>query len=182
MASATVSDLTTPLSDTAAATSPRQGIGRLFRRKGRFDPQPTQPASVLLASYGGPFSKAAVAEAVRLSEGGPVAVVIIARVYGSAFGLPNPGLLPTRKEMEEQRAKVQKAVTAVERKKLECWGQVAASRRPAKTIGRVAKARGVRHVVLCTATPPGWRRVVEGDPVKEVRRRVGPGVAVTQVA
>ncbi len=182
MASATVSDLATSVPNPAPAPSPRQGIGRLFRRKGRFDPQPTQAASVLLASYGGPFSKSAIAEAVRLSEGGPVAVLVIARVYGSAFGLPNPGLLPTRKEMEEQRAKVQKAITAIERKKLEGWGQVAASRRPAKTIGRVAEARGVRQVVLCTATPPGWRRVVEGDPVKEVRRRVGPGVAVTQVA
>ncbi len=161
--------------------SPRPGIRRLFRRKGRFDPQPTQPASVLLASYGGAFSKASIAEAIRLSAGGPVAVVVIARVYGSAFGLPNPGLLPTRKEMEEQRWKVQKAVTAIERKKQQGWGQVAASRRPAKTIGRVARARGVKSVVLCATTPPGWRRVVEGDPVKEIRRRVGSGVTVTQV-
>lgn len=175
-----------PPAATTKATSDEvarpRGIGRLLRRRGRFDAQPTQPAEVLLASYGGSFSKASIREALALSGGCPVAVVIVARVYGSAFGLPNPGLLPSRKELAEQRDKVQKAVTAIERRKQEGSGQVAVSRRPAKAIGRAAMAHGVSHVVLCTPTPQRWRRALEGDPLKEVRRRVGAGISVTQVA
>ena len=52
------------LSDAGRGTSsagPMGGLRALLRRKGRFDAQPTERAAVLLASYGGPFSPAAVA-------------------------------------------------------------------------------------------------------------------------
>ena len=48
--------------------------------------------------------------ALARSGGGPVAVVTIARIYGSSMGLPNPGLMPTRKEMEAQKSQVEKAL------------------------------------------------------------------------
>lgn len=150
----------------------------LARRRRRFDPQPTQPAAVLLASTGVPFTRAAVRQAVRLADGGPVAVVTVARLYGSQFGLPNPGLLPTRRELADQRTQVDAALRAVTRAGGEGWGQVAVTRRPGRTIARVAAARGVRHVVVAAPVQPRWRRVVEGDPVAEVRRRVPDHVAV----
>ena len=61
----------------------------LFGRR-RWDPPPTSPAAVLLASSGSPFSRAAVRRARELAAGQPVAVLSILKVYGSAFGLPNP--------------------------------------------------------------------------------------------
>jgi hypothetical protein len=156
----------------------RTGFSRIFRRKGRFDPQPSQSSVVLLASHGGPFPKAAIQEAVRLSGGGPVAVITIARLYGSAYGLPNPGLLPTTKEMDVQRAQVERAIKSIERFGNEDWGQVAVSRRPGKTIARAAEARGVRYVLVCAPPSPRWRQVIEGDPVKDIRRRVGTEITV----
>ena len=169
-------------SESPDSTAHRGAIrsGRAFRRKGRFDPQPTGRATVLLASYGAPFDRSSIQEAVRLSEGGPVAVVTIARVYGSAYGLPNPGLLPTKNELEVQNKQVRKAVASLERAGLEAPAQVAVSRKPAKSIAAAATARGVRHVVLCVAASPRWRQVVEGDPVKEVRRKLGPDISVTR--
>jgi hypothetical protein len=160
----------------------RDNVSRLLSRKGRFDPQPSQVATVLLASSGGPFSNTAIEAAVRNSDGGPVAVLTIARVYGSSFGLPNPGLLPTGKELAAQEDLVRQAILSIEKQGLVGWGQVAATRRPGRTIARVARVRGVDRVVVCEPPVPRWRRVVEGDLVKEVRRRLGPSVHVTGVA
>jgi hypothetical protein len=184
VSSATAATVPSDVTDPAVANGSRthrSGFSRIFRRKGRFDPQPSQSSIVLLASHGGPFSKAAIRKAVELSDGGPIAVVTIARLYGSAFGLPNPGLLPTTKEMEAQRAQVQRAITSIERTGHEAWGQVAVSRKPGKTIARAAMARGVRYVLVCAPPSPRWRRVIEGDPVKDVQRRVGNGITVQLV-
>src|SRR5256885_15116850 len=69
----------------------------LFRR-GSWDRPRAEPAGVLLASAGTPFSGAAVRRACELAAGEPVAVLTILKVYGSSFGLPDPGPLPTRPE------------------------------------------------------------------------------------
>src|SRR4029079_5894925 len=71
-----------------------------FRRR-RWDEQPQAPCDVLLASDGRhDFSSRAVARAAALAgDGGHVAVVTIAKIYGSSYGLPNPGLLPTKREL-----------------------------------------------------------------------------------
>ena len=153
---------------------------RFGRRK--FDKQPTQPAAVLIASNGERIPGTAIRAALRMSQGKPVAVVSVARIYGSAFGLPNPGLMPTKKEMAEQRAIVEKAMVAIEKGGGEAWGQVACTRRPRKTIAQVARARNVRHVLVVRPETSGWRLVVEGDLAKEVARKLGPGVGVEGVA
>ncbi len=67
---------------------------------------------MLIASNGEKIPGAAIRQALRISAGEPVAVVTAARIYGSSLGLPNPGLMPTRKEMNEQKEIVQKAVAA----------------------------------------------------------------------
>jgi len=107
-----------------------------------------------------------------------VAVVSIARIYGYSLGLPNPGLLPTRKEMDEQRALVTKAIDRLERSGVEAWGQVAATRRYAGTIVKAARARGVDHVLVVTPQVPRWRLMIEGDLAREVRRRIGKDMSV----
>jgi hypothetical protein len=138
----------------------------------RFDPQPTAPAAVLLASSGAPFSKAAVRRARELAAGGPVAVLSILKIYGSTFGLPNPGLLPTRREREEQFANVQKAISQLERSGCKADGQIAATRSAGRTIARVARVRQVRVVVMDDSTESGVRRVIEGSVTSIVRRRL----------
>ena len=143
----------------------------LFGRR-RFDPQPTSPAAVLLASSGSPFSKAAVRRARELAAGEPVAVLSILKVYGSQFGLPNPGLLPTRRERDEQLAVVRRAINALEQRGCTADGQVAATRSAGRTIAKVARARQVRYVVMDSPTATGVRRVIEGELTNIVRRRL----------
>jgi len=143
----------------------------VFSRR-RWDKQPTAPAAVLLASSGAPFSKAAVRRARELAAGGPVAVLSILKIYGSTFGLPNPGLLPTRREREEQFANVNKAITQLERSGCTADGQIAATRSAGRTIARVARVRGVRVVVMDDSAESGVRRVIEGSVTGTVRRRL----------
>lgn len=153
---------------------------RFGRRK--FDKQPTQSAAVLIASNGFAIPSAAIRQALRLGHGEPVAVLTIARIYGSSLGLQNPGLMPTRKEMAEQKEIVEKAVGAIEKGGARAWGQIAASRRPVKTIAQAASARGVRHVmVIRPEQSVRWRQVVEGDLVKEIARKLGPEITVEGV-
>ncbi len=143
----------------------------VFGRR-RFDQQPTAPAAVLLASSGAPFSKAAVRRARELAAGEPVAVLSILKVYGSTFGLPNPGLLPTRRERDEQFANVRKAITQLERSGCTADGQIAATRSVGRTIAKVARVRQVRVVVMDDSTESGVRRVIEGSVTSAVRRRL----------
>ena len=173
--------MTSALSTPAAA--PAHPLRGRFGRK-KFDKQPTQAAAVLIAApFGDPVPSSAVKLALGLSDGEPVAVVTVARIYGSALGLPNPGLMPTRKEMTEQKNQVEKALRAIERNGTGAWGQVAASRKPVKTVAEVARARGVRHVVVVRVPQTKrWREVVEGDIVKDIARKLGPSVQVEGVA
>ena len=148
----------------------------------RFDPQPTAPAAVLLASSGSPISRAAVRRAHELAVGEPVAVLSILKVYGSSFGLPNPGLMPTRRERDEQLAIVSRAIKELERLGGTVDGQVAATRSAGRTIAKVARARNVRHVVMDTPTTTGVRRVIEGELTGIVRRRLPDGTTLELVS
>lgn len=165
----------------AVAGSAPSPIRRRFGRR-KFDKQPTQASAVLIASNGFPIPGAAIRQALRLAQGEPVAVVTIARIYGSSLGLQNPGLMPTKKEMAEQKEIVERAVAAIEKGGAQAWGQIAASRKPVKTITQAAAARGVRHVLVVRPEQSvRWRRVVEGDLVNEVARKLGPEVTTEGV-
>jgi nucleotide-binding universal stress UspA family protein len=147
-------------------------------RKAKWDSQPTQSSAVLIATLGVGIPPAVIRRAVQLSGGRPVAVVTIARIYGSSFGLPSPGLMPTRKEMDEQRAIVAKAIDRLERAGVEAWGQVASTRRYGRTIAQAARARGVDEVLVVARKVPRWRSLLEGDSARDVRRRIGKQVVV----
>jgi hypothetical protein len=167
-----------PLNEVTAVdgAAPQPARARFGRRK--WDSQPTQSAAVLIASVGVPIPAAVIDDAVRSSVGDPVAVISIARIYGSSLGLPNPGLMPTKAEMAEQQALVGEAVKRLERSGVEAWGQVAATRRFAKTIARAAEARGVRQVVVVAPETAHWRKLVEGDVARDVRRRIPRDITV----
>jgi nucleotide-binding universal stress UspA family protein len=152
----------------------------LFGRR-RFDPQPTAPAAVLLATAGEPFSKEAIRRARELAAGEPIAVLAILKVYGSALGLPNPGLLPTRKEREQQFAVVQRAIADLERRGGSADGQIAATRSAGRTIVKVARARKVRYVVMDEHDKGGLGRMVQGGVAGTVRRGLRDGTELDLV-
>ena len=151
----------------------------LLRRRG--DPQPTAGAAVLLASTGAPFSRAAVRRAFELAAGQPVAVLSILKVYGSTFGLPNPGLMPTRREREEQLAIVGQAIADLERRGCTVDGQVAATRSAGRMIAKVARIRRVRYVVMDAQSQAGVRQLIEGSVTGIVRRRLADDAALELV-
>jgi hypothetical protein len=144
-----------------------------FHRR-RFDVQPTNPCEVLLASDGRQdYSERAVARAAALSGAGPVAVVTIAKIYGTSFGLPHPGLLPTKDEMAERRGWVEAAIRKLRAEGVAGDGQVAATRRASKKLAAVARSRGARVVVIDeTTVSRGLRRLIEGDVGEELRRKL----------
>lgn len=144
-----------------------------IRRRSRWDPQPTEPCEVLLASDGRePFSESAVARAAALSGGGAVGVVTVAKVYGTSFGLPHPGLLPTKAELAERRGWVEEAVARLRRDRIEADGQVAVTRRTTKKLAQIAVLRGARGVVIDETSSRGLRRRIEGDVGSELRRKL----------
>ncbi len=144
-----------------------------FHRR-RFDVQPTDPCEVMLASDGRQdYSPGAVARAAALSGSGPVAVVTIAKIYGSSFGLPHPGLLPTKDELDERRGWVESAIRKLAAKGVAGDGQVAATRRTSKSLAAIARSRSAQVIVIDeTPVRKGLRRLVEGDVGEELRRKL----------
>ena len=116
------------------------------------EPTPSQARfrRILLASEGRPISPAAVARAVELAKpaGASVHVFTIARVHGTAFGLPSPGLLPTKKEWAEQRDLVSKTIRRLERKGVKADGHVLGTRNATKKILEEAKKEGCEAIVM----------------------------------
>lgn len=161
----------------AAGEERRPRLPLPWRRR-RGDPQPESRVAVLLASTGGAFPAASIAAARDRTAGGPVAVLIVAQVHGSSFGLPNPGLLPTTRERRQAQERVSAAISALQKARLEVDGQVAVTRYGGRSIARIAALRGAGHVVLVTEHKPGWRRLLEGDAAATVRRRFGENLTV----
>lgn len=143
-----------------------------FRRRS-FDTQPTEPCAVMLCSDGRrDFSRRAVAEAAALAAGGPVAVVTIARIHGSQFGIPHPGLLPSKQELAERRRWLERAVRRLERAGATADAQLALTRKPTKTLVRIARTRRPAVVVIDETFASGLRRVIEGDVGGEMGTRL----------
>lgn len=149
-----------------------------YQRRGRgLAAQPTASTTVLLTSTDGSFSPESIRLAAQVSGQTSVAVLVITRIHGYAWGIPNPGLLPTRKEQEAAKEAVAQAVRALGRHGVAADGQVAATRSAAKTISRIARVRNARHIVMDSSGGGSqFRRLVEGDPAAGLRRRVDPTV------
>ena len=122
------------------------------------DPATAGVRRVLLASEGRAIPKRAVDYAARF--GAPVHVFSVARVWGTSLGLPNPGLLPTRKEWDEQRKRVTTAVTALRRRGIEADGHVLGTRKATKRIVGEAERLGCDAIVMA-ADPPRGRLVAD---------------------
>ena len=139
---------------------------------------------MLLASEGRAIPAAAIARAAELARagGGSVHVFSVARVWGSGFGLPNPGLLPNKREWDEQRAVVSEAVQALKKRGVEATGHVLATRKATKRIVREAERLGCSAIVMA-ADPPRNRLLADlmwsQEPYRVRRRAKVPVHLVT---
>jgi nucleotide-binding universal stress UspA family protein len=130
---------------------------------------------ILLATEGRPIPDAAIARVVQLASksGASVHVFSIVRVHGVSFGLPSPGLLPTRKEWAASREIVTKAVNRLKRKGLEADGSIFGTRKSTKRICDEAAKEDCEAIVM--AADPDRNRIV-GDMIwsqepQRVRRK-----------
>ncbi len=141
------------------------------------DPAGVTVRRVLLASEGRPIPPSAVDYAARLAapSKAPVHVFSVARVWGTSLGFPNPGLLPTKREWDEQRKLVAAAVKALKRRGVTAEGRVLGTRKATKRIVGEAERLGCDAIVMA-ADPPRHRLVADllwsQEPYR-VRRRAG---------
>jgi nucleotide-binding universal stress UspA family protein len=134
-------------------------VGPLAGVKVKGAPVPkARTAAVLLASEGRPFTAASIAlsaELARAADGG-VLVLSCARIHGVSFGLPNPGLMPTAAEWQEQEQIVKRAVSRLRRKGVKAEGQVLGTRKPAQRICAFAREIGSGAIVMGADDSKGW--------------------------
>ena len=124
------------------------------------DPRTLRPGLVLLASEGRAITPAAIQMASDLAKpgGAPVKVLAIARIWGSAFGLPHPGLRPTKSEWQTQRDIVEAAISTLDRLGTKARGEVLGSRNAAGAILKHAAAIGSGVIVMAADAEPHWTR------------------------
>ncbi|MDX6476965.1 MAG: hypothetical protein QOH95_2476 [Gaiellaceae bacterium] len=110
---------------------------------------------LLLASEGRAIPPAAIEVAAEVARrgGGHVHVFCVVRVWGTGLGLPNPGLMPTKREWDEQRAVVDAAVKALERQGVKATGHVLATRKATKRILDEARRLGCGAIVMAADAP-----------------------------
>jgi nucleotide-binding universal stress UspA family protein len=129
---------------------------------------------ILLASEGRPFSDEAIAQVLAIAApGAHVRVFTVARIHGVAFGMPNPGLLPTKREWAEQRDAVASAIKRLKRRRVTADGHVVGTRNATKMIIKEATAHGCEAIVM--GADPTRNRVIanamwDQEP-QRVRRR-----------
>jgi nucleotide-binding universal stress UspA family protein len=116
-------------------------------------------ARILLASEGRTIPDAAIARVAELAQAGAsVRVFSIARVHGTAFGMPSPGLLPTKQEWAQQRDLVDGAIKRLRRNGLPAEGHVLGTRNATKKIIQEATQHECQAIVM--AADPDRNRVV----------------------
>jgi hypothetical protein len=150
-------------------------------RRARPEPLARDRAAVLLASPGLAFSDQAVKDALDLAGGELIRVLSVAKIFGTALGLQHPGLLPSKREIKAQEDIVADAIERIERSGGKAKGEIVATRDPGKTFYRAAVRYSVRHAVLVPSAGTRLRRLLEGDPARTVRRRLGEAVEVRVV-
>ena len=139
------------------------------------DPETLAVRAVLLATENREIPTSAIDLAARIAKrsGAPVHVFAITRIWGTTFGFPNPGLFPSKREWDEQRHNVEKAVGRLERKGVEADGRVIGTRAGAKRIVREAARLGCDAIVMGADLPasPFIRNFMWSQEPYRVRRR-----------
>ena len=135
-------------------------------------------ARILLATEGREIPDAAIERIAELADRSgetppSVRVLSIARVHGVAFGLPNPGLMPTRQELDDQRRIVARAVKRLRKRGIGASGRVLGTRKATARICEEALRTECQAIVM--AADADRNRIV-GDMLwtqepQRVRRR-----------
>jgi nucleotide-binding universal stress UspA family protein len=136
-------------------------------------PAPDPPRRILLVSFAAsPITADVIRRTVDLAtpEHAKITVLGIARVFGTALGLPHPGLKPTPLEWEAQRTVAQNAADDLRAQGFDVLIAMARARNAPKLIGRWVRAKRFHAVVIPDPDRPGWRRRIEGEPTKEIGR------------
>ncbi len=137
---------------------------------------PDPPRRILLATSGGaPFDHGVIERVIELATPARAAITVlsVARVYGTSFGFPNPGLQPNRVEMEQNRSTVNDAAKILRRKGFDVKVAMSKSRNAPKMIARWGMAKRFHAIVVPDPERPAWRRAIEGDLKREIERRSG---------
>lgn len=116
------------------------------------------PGRVLIASEGRRFTAGVIDLAVRLAHagGGHVRVLSVARLWGTSFGLPNPGLRPSKREMAEQEDNVSWAISQLEKADISADGHIVTTRHPCKSIVNEAKRQNCSAIVMGADPRRNW--------------------------
>jgi nucleotide-binding universal stress UspA family protein len=139
------------------------------------DPDTLTVRAVLLASENREIPTSAIDLAARIAKrsGAPVHVFTIARIWGTSYGFPNPGLQPTKREWDQQRHNVEKAIGRLERKGVEARGRVIGTRAGAKRIVKEAQRLDCDAIVMGADPPrhPLLRNFMWSQEPHRVKRR-----------
>jgi hypothetical protein len=154
-------------------------IKRLSRRRG--DPPPESPRDVVVVLRPDAAASPELFTAAK-DTGGTVTVVLPLKIQGYSFGMPNPGLMPTKRE----RAMADDAITAtvgrLRRAGVDVDGQIVVTRNAHKAVTRIVRRRGANRVLLEDSTASRVRRFLEGDLRTQLARRLAPSVAVVSAS
>jgi nucleotide-binding universal stress UspA family protein len=114
------------------------------------DPSELTIQRVVIASEGRaiPWNVLQMAFTLARPETARVRVVTIARVFGTSLGFPNPGLLPSKREWDEQRLIVRQTVEALKKAGFEASGHVIGTRKATKGILSEATAFKADAIVM----------------------------------
>jgi K+-sensing histidine kinase KdpD len=108
-------------------------------------------------------------------------VLGIAKIYGTAFGLPHPGLQPTKTEWELETTIVHEAADELRRRGFDVRIAMSRARNVPKMIARWGRAKNFHAIVVPEPERPGWRRAIEGQIQNEIGRRCDIPVHVVPV-
>jgi hypothetical protein len=154
-------------------------LKRFGRRRG--DPSPDSPRDTVVVLRPDEAGSEELLAAAR-ATGGTVSVVIPLKIHGYAFGMPNPGLMPTAKERATAEEAITTTVRQLRRAGVDVDGQIVITRHAHRAIVRIVRRRRVTRVVLEESTAGRLRRLVEGDLHRQLVRRLGRSVTVTTAA
>jgi hypothetical protein len=154
-------------------------LKRLSRRRG--DPPPQSPRDLVVVLRPDTAASAELFDAAK-ATGGTVTVVLPLKIHGYSLGMPNPGLMPTKRERAAAEEAIALTVRRLRRAGIDVDGQIVVTRHAHRAITGIVRRRGATTVLLEDATASRLRRFLEGDLHRLLSRRLGPTVVVASAS
>jgi hypothetical protein len=154
-------------------------IKRLSRRRG--DPPPESPRDVVVVLRPDSAASPELFTAAK-ATGGTVTVVLPLKIHGYSLGMPNPGLMPTKRERAAAEEAITSTVSRLRLAGVDVDGQIVVTRHANRAITGIVRRRGATRVLLEDATASRLRRFLEGDLRTQLSRRLAPSVTVASAS